>query len=179
MMDTLSALQKITTSIKDWVNERLKGKVDAVDDKGLSTNDLTDALVDKINAADQGVKDVGKLVGTLPEDAGATTVVDYIVEKAAELSQNSGSIARIGYATLLADAWKGEEGLYAQIVSIDGTTPNTQVDLTPSVEQLAVFYNKDLAFVTENANGVVTVYAIGQKPQNDYTIQVTMTEVVR
>jgi hypothetical protein len=51
------------------------------------------------------------------------------------------------------------------------------VDLTPDVQQLAVFYDKDLTFVTENEGGVVTVYAIGQKPTSDYTIQVTITEV--
>lgn len=95
------------------------------------------------------------------------------------LSLKGGSNARIGYVTLLAESWQGEENLYSQIVSIEGVTENTQVDLTPSVEQLAIFYNKDLGFVAENENGVVTVYAIGQKPQNDYTIQVTMTEVVR
>ena len=89
------------------------------------------------------------------------------------------SSARISYITLLSSAWEGEENLYSQVVTIDGVTENTQVDLTPSVEQLAVFYNKDLTFVTENENGVVTVYAIGQKPQNDYTIQVTLTEVSR
>ena len=92
-----------------------------------------------------------------------------------ELSKPS----RIAYVTLLASAWEGEENLYSQIVTIEGVTKNSQVDLTPSVEQLAVFYNKDLTFVTENENGVVTVYAIGQKPQNDYTIQVTLTEVLR
>lgn len=78
---------------------------------------------------------------------------------------------------LLADAWVGEQAPYSQEVSIPTVTPNTQVDLTPSVEQLSIFYNKDLAFVTENEEGVVTVYAIGQKPTQDYTIQVTMTEV--
>lgn len=88
-----------------------------------------------------------------------------------------GSTARIGEVILLADNWTGENNLYSQVVNIDGATENTQVDLTPSVEQLAIFYEKDLAFVTENENGVVTVYAIGQKPTNDYTIQVTMTEV--
>ena len=39
------------------------------------------------------------------------------------------------------------------------------------------FYEKDITFVTENEGGVVTVYVIGQKPTNDYTIQVTITEV--
>ena len=84
---------------------------------------------------------------------------------------------KIGEVTLLAAAWTGEDNLHSQVVNIDGVTENSQVDLTPNVQQLLIFYEKDLAFVTENENGVVTVYAIGQKPANDYTIQVTITEV--
>jgi hypothetical protein len=87
------------------------------------------------------------------------------------------SVASIGEVTLYANKWVGSASPYSQVVTISGTTENSQVDLTPSVQQLAVFYNKDLAFVTENEDGVVTVYAIGQKPENDYTIQVTITEV--
>lgn len=86
--------------------------------------------------------------------------------------------SKIGYVTLTASGWSGANHLHSQVVEIYGVTPNTQVDLTPSVEQLVIFYEKDITFVTENENGVVTVYAIGQKPQNDYTIQVTMTEVM-
>lgn len=85
--------------------------------------------------------------------------------------------ARISYVTILANKWVGTESPYSQVVTVNGATENSQVDLTPSVEQLAIFHQKDLAFVTENDGGVVTVYAIGQKPENDYTIQVTMTEV--
>lgn len=87
--------------------------------------------------------------------------------------------ARIANVNIFADQWVGTESPYSQVVSIEGITSNSQVDLTPSAEQLAIFYNKDLAFVTENENGVVTVYAIGQKPANDYTIQATITEVIR
>ena len=87
------------------------------------------------------------------------------------------SIARIGWVDLPASAWVSEGSLHSQVVEIEGVTECSQVDLTPSVEQLAVFYEKDLTFVTENEDGVVTVYAIGQKPTNDYTIQVTITEV--
>lgn len=89
------------------------------------------------------------------------------------------SPARIADVTILASEWVGEESPYSQVVTIEGVTANSQVDLTPSVEQLTIFYNKDLAFVTENDSGVVTVYAIGQKPTNDYVIQVTITEVAR
>lgn len=94
------------------------------------------------------------------------------------LKASGGTQARIGYVTLNASGWSGENHLHSQVVTIDGVTPNTQVDLTPSVEQLVIFYEKDITFVTENEGGVVTVYAIGQRPQNDYTIQVTMTEVM-
>lgn len=87
------------------------------------------------------------------------------------------AVARIGWVTILATAWEGEDNLYHQVVNIEGVTENSQVDLTPNVQQLAIFYEKDLSFVTENEGGVVTVYAIGQKPENDYTIQVTITEV--
>lgn len=86
--------------------------------------------------------------------------------------------AKIGEVALGASAWVGSGNLYSQVVAIEGVTERSQVDLTPSVEQLAVFYEKDLTFVTENEDGVVTVYAIGQKPTNDYTIQVTITEVI-
>ena len=86
-------------------------------------------------------------------------------------------LVRIGEVKILANAWVGDSSPYSQVVNVEGVTANSQVDLTPSVEQLVVFYEKDLTFVTENDNGVVTVYAIGQKPTNDYTIQVTITEV--
>lgn len=91
----------------------------------------------------------------------------------------SGNVPKIGWVTLLSDSWEGEDGgnLYKQVVTVEGVTANSQVDLTPSVEQLAVFYEKDITFVTENDDGVVTVYVIGQKPANDYTIQATITEV--
>lgn len=85
--------------------------------------------------------------------------------------------AKIGSVALLANNWVGNTSPFSQVVEVEGTTKNSQVDLTPSVEQLSIFYQKDLAFVTENDGGVITVYAIGQKPTNDYTIQVTITEV--
>ena len=122
-----------------------------------------------------------------PGNDGFTPVkgVDYYTEQERqafsdailETLKNTIKTAKIGEVTLLADAWVGEGNLYAQVVEIAGVTENSQVDLTPDVRQLAVFYEKDITFVTENEDGVVTVYVIGQKPINDYAIQVTITEV--
>lgn len=114
--------------------------------------------------------------GTTITAAHMRHIEDGIIQLEATLKNYK--TARIGYINLLADKWVGTSSPYSQIVTVNGASENTQVDLTPSVAQLAIFHQKDLAFVTENDGGVVTVYAIGQKPTNDYTIQVTMTEVI-
>lgn len=79
------------------------------------------------------------------------------------------------------DAWVYvDENRYAQDITdqFQGKiTVNSKIDLQPTPEQLAIFHNKDLAFVTENEDGVVTVYVIGQKPESSYTMQTTVTEV--
>lgn len=85
--------------------------------------------------------------------------------------------AYISYIDLLSAKWQGGDNLYSQVVDIAGVTEYSKVDINPSVEQLAIFYRKDIAFTTENEDGVVTVYCIGQKPMDDYTMQVTITEV--
>ena len=109
--------------------------------------------------------------------ASLTANKDMIMAVVEEALKKAAKPALIGEITLLADGWVGENSPYSQVVEVAGVTEKCQVDLTPSVEQLEIFYQKDLAFVTENEDGVVTVYAIGDKPANDYTIQVTITEV--
>lgn len=98
--------------------------------------------------------------------------------KAVDAPESSSSSVRVADVTLLAASWVGEASPYSQVVEIEGITEYSQVDLKPSVEQLAIFHDKDLAFVTENEDGVVTVYAVGDKPANDYTMQVSITEVI-
>lgn len=85
--------------------------------------------------------------------------------------------AKVVEVSLLASAWVGTSSPYSQIVAIDGVTEYSKVDLQPSAEQLVIFHNKDIAFSTENDDGVVTVYVIGDKPTQDYIIQATITEV--
>lgn len=82
------------------------------------------------------------------------------------------------YVTLSAASWVSEnDKRHSQVVEVKDGTSKSQVDLTPDLQQLEIFYEKDLTFLTMNLGGVVTVYAVGQKPLNDYTIQVTLTEV--
>ena len=64
------------------------------------------------------------------------------------------------------------------IVANANITEYSKVDLQLTAEQIMVFYEKDLAFVAENEDGVITVYCIGQVPENDYVIQATVSEVI-
>lgn len=137
----------------------------------LQNNRNTESVVVKFPDLLSQWKD--EVVNGVTDEKIAQAVADYLDKN----QVSNGSTASIGVVELLADKWVGSDNLYSQVVVIDGVTECSQVDLTPSVEQLIIFYEKDLTFVTENEDGVVTVFAIGQKPENDYTIQVTITEV--
>ena len=86
-------------------------------------------------------------------------------------------VAPVTSVTLYASDWEGDGDTFYQVANLPGVKVNTKVDLQPTVEQLQEFHHRVLGFVTENEGGVVTVYAIGDKPTDDHIIQVTLTEV--
>ena len=92
---------------------------------------------------------------------------------------SGGSTTRVVDISLPAASWTGSDKRWEQVVTIPGSTANSEVNLTPSMDQLEVFYEKDLTFSTVNRSGVITVQVIGQKPQNDYVIQADVVEVTR
>lgn len=100
------------------------------------------------------------------------------VTMAGPFAGGGAAAAKLVEINLLAANWKGGESPYSQVVTVDGVSMNSMVNLQPSVEQLEIFHDKDIAFTAVNEEGVVTVYAVGDKPANDYTIQATLMEVV-
>lgn len=90
--------------------------------------------------------------------------------------------------TLLPEEWQPVldehrqpiENRFYQSVTVNNAiiTPQSKVDLQPSPEQLAIFYEKDIAFTAINAGGNVRVCLVGQQPTQAYTMQATVTEVV-
>lgn len=127
----------------------------------------------------------GNLVGEIgaEETLYGTVVAEEILEGTIYIPKEKevlklANAPKIDEVALLASAWvSGEDKRYSQTVEIESATSKSQVDLTPDDDQLMVFYKKDITFVTKNEGGVVTVIVIGQKPENDYTIQVTLTEL--
>lgn len=114
---------------------------------------------------------------TIANDENAFMKVGYRADTKNFIKRMVGSTTQISSVTISASKWVGTASPYSQVVTIPGTTKNSKIDLNPTVEQLSIFHNKDIAFVVGNNNGVITVYCIGQKPANDYTIQATITEV--
>ena len=91
-----------------------------------------------------------------------------------------GSVSiRAGELTLLAEGWKGAVSPFAQAVSPEGITATCKVDLQPGPEQLEKLRLGNTAFAAINESGQVTVYAFGDKPTEDLTFQITVTEVQR
>lgn len=74
--------------------------------------------------------------------------------------------------------WKGATSPYSQIVDVDSISINSKVDLQLSAEQLEQLNDQIIAFTAENNGGVVTLYAIGDKPAVDCELQATLTEVL-
>ena len=116
---------------------------------------------------------------TILNDENAFMKVGYRADTKKFIERFAGSTTQISSVTLAASKWVGTGSPYSQVVTIPGATNNSKINLNPTVEQLNIFHNKDLAFVVGNKNGVITVYCIGQKPANDYTMQVSITEVNR
>lgn len=84
--------------------------------------------------------------------------------------------------TVYADRWvQDTDKMWHQevVVANANITQYSKVDLQLNAEQIVAFYEKDIALVTENDGGTVTVYCIGGgKPVNTYAIQATVSEVV-
>ena len=110
------------------------------------------------------------------------------------MSVDSFIAPKSAYITLYADKWVQSQdsngnpiNQYSQVVKNDAEninqfknaiiTSKSKIDLQPSPDQLIIFHEKDLAFVTENEDGVVTIFCIGQEPTNDYIIHTTITEI--
>lgn len=77
----------------------------------------------------------------------------------------------------LAD-WKGAASPFSQEVALEGISVRSKVDLLPSPEQLEAFRAQELALTTENRDGVLTVFAIGDRPRSDLSLQAAVSEVI-
>lgn len=87
------------------------------------------------------------------------------------------SVPKSTTITLLADSWVGDAQPYSQAITISAATVNSKIDLLPTSSQILALQEADISLMVENDNGSLTCYALGGKPEEDYTIQALITEV--
>lgn len=68
--------------------------------------------------------------------------------------------------------WDGTSSPYSQIVEIADITENSKIDLQVTPEQLTWLQDQEISLIAKNENGLsVVIYAIGEKPTIDFTVQ--------
>lgn len=81
----------------------------------------------------------------------------------------------LGSITLTAAGWSTEEP-YSQAAALAGLTAGSLVALHPTAAQLMALQEAGVTALTAaNANGTLTVYALGAAPAVDLTLQITIT----
>lgn len=81
----------------------------------------------------------------------------------------------LGSITLTAAGWSTEEP-YSQAAALAGLTAGSLVALHPTAVQLMALQEAGVTALTAaNANGTLTVYALGAAPAADLTLQITIT----
>ena len=112
---------------------------------------------------------VGSTSGT-NKDAGSVklvteTVLQSIMPKVTNISMPAAN-------------WTGSTNPWSQVVTMNGVTANSKIDLQPTAVQIVELQNADIMLMIENNGGTTTAYAIGGKPTADYTMQALITEVI-
>jgi hypothetical protein len=89
----------------------------------------------------------------------------------------SGSSVKLTSFTAPAANWKGAVSPFSQVVEVSGISIASKVDIQLGAEELNKLHSGSFAFVAENEDGVVTIYAIGDRPAEDLIFQATLMEV--
>ena len=165
-------IEKITGEEVHQLDEKfIPNSIARVSDIGDVVASDINSQISEHNTSENAHGDIRGLIAALSGLVGDKSVSEQISE-----TLNS-VLPKITTITLRADQWVGATSPWSQVVSINGTTANSKVDLLPTAEQVEEMQDNDIAFMAENNDGVVTMYAIYGKPEVDYEMQVLITEV--
>lgn len=81
--------------------------------------------------------------------------------------------------TLYANAWYGQGDIYTQPLYIKNITRRSIIDINLTEMQQAFLEDNDTTLFISNNSGDMIAYAIGYKPEEDYTVDIVITETTR
>jgi hypothetical protein len=161
-------IEDTSESTVDWAPERGKRKYVHIVGNGTNTSKRSNAHTLDWSGNAWFAGDV-KVGGTGQDDSMAKVLAtqDYV----RSLLPKSTTV------TIPASNWTGTNNPWSQVVTINGVTANSKVDLQPTAPQIVALQNAEITLMLQNDSGTVTAWAIGNKPEEDYTMQVLITEV--
>jgi hypothetical protein len=92
-------------------------------------------------------------------------------------SSGGADVPKLTSITMLANAWTGENSPYSQVVACNGVNENSKLDLQPTPMQIVDLQDAEISLMLTNDQGLITAWAIGDKPQTDLVMSVLITEV--
>lgn len=115
-------------------------------------------------------------VGQDDETAETLATETYVIEQINTAVQSS--LPKTTTVTMFVADWDGDAELWHQTVTVSGITANSKLDLQPTAIQIVNLRNSEITLMLQNDNGVATAWAIGNKPTEDYEMQVLISEVI-
>lgn len=106
------------------------------------------------------------------------TATDTVTQAIGKMEYKINRAFVVKQISLPAASWMGAESPYTQTVTISGITANSKVDIQMDATSLGVLIDSGTSAIwMENNNGTITAKVLGEKPNADMTVQVTITEV--
>jgi hypothetical protein len=106
------------------------------------------------------------------------TATDTVTQAIGKMEYKINRAFVVKQISLPAASWMGAESPYTQTVTISGITVNSKVDIQMDATSLGVLIDSGTSAIwMENNNGTITAKVLGDKPNADMTVQVTITEV--
>lgn len=192
--ETLDTLNELAAALGDDPNfattiaTQIGSKVDKVDGKGLSTNDLTNTLKSNYDAAythstsAHAPTDAEKnvIVGIQKNGTDVSVGSDRKVNITVPTSAydiGAAPISTTTEATLSAASWTGDSAPYVYTLTVNGVTDTSTQEIvfatSINLEQLTAGQNANIQDGGQSANTIV-LKAWGEKPTVDLPIRVIM-----
>lgn len=106
------------------------------------------------------------------------TATDTVTQAIGKMEYKINRTFVVKQISLPAASWMGAESPYSQTVTISGITVNSKVDIQMDATALGVLIDSGTSAIwIENNNGTLTAKALGEKPNTNLSVQVTITEV--
>ena len=82
--------------------------------------------------------------------------------------------------TLTATDWvaSADGSYFTQILTLDGSTENSRIDLQPTPAQIIQLIQDEASIFVANDDGVITAYSVNATPSTDMVFNATVTEVL-